>query len=61
LHWMLQRRGLHSRLHYGVGRSAGDLRAHVWVSCAGRNVIGGEIAHDFTCLATYPSEGVAPQ
>ena len=53
VHVMLRRRGIPSHLHYGVSHSDG-LKAHVWVSAAGRDVIGGEEAVGFTCLATYP-------
>lgn len=57
IHWMLRRRGIASRLHYGVtNRSEKGLAAHVWVTHRGEPVIGGEVAEDFTCLATYPSE-----
>jgi hypothetical protein len=41
-HWMLRRRGVRSRLHYGI-RPAGDrLSAHVWVEAHGQVVIGEE-------------------
>jgi hypothetical protein len=53
VHVMLRRRGVRSHLHYGVSQADG-LKAHVWVSAAGRDVIGGEEAAGFTCLATYP-------
>lgn len=54
-HWMLRRRGIASLLHYGVGRLESDrLAAHVWVSVGGRDVIGGEEAPKFACLATFP-------
>ncbi len=53
VHAMLRRRGVPSHLHYGVSQADG-LKAHVWVSAAGRDVIGGEEAAGFTCLATYP-------
>jgi hypothetical protein len=54
-HVMLRRRGIGSFLHYGVSQTRPEgLKAHVWVSVAGRDVIGGEEAADFTCLATYP-------
>jgi hypothetical protein len=57
LHWMLGRRGIASVLHYGVAREAeGVLKAHVWVSVAGRPVIGGEEAAGFACVATFPSQ-----
>lgn len=53
VHAMLRRRGIGSFLHYGVAQ-ADSLKAHVWVSAAGRDVIGGEEAAGFTRLATYP-------
>lgn len=55
VHLMLRRRGIASLLHYGVAQGKEEgLRAHVWVSVAGRDVIGGEEAAGFACLATYP-------
>ena len=54
VHVMLRRRGIASYLHYGVSQSDG-LKAHVWVSAVGRDVIGGDEAAAFTRLATYPS------
>lgn len=55
LHWMLRRRGIASRLHYGVDRHAEQgLRAHVWVSVDGEIVMGGDVAHEFVCLAVFP-------
>jgi hypothetical protein len=57
LHWMLRRRGVASVLHYGVAKEEGaGLKAHVWVSVAGRPVIGGEEAGGFACLATFPPQ-----
>jgi hypothetical protein len=53
VHVMLRRRGIASHLHYGVSQADG-LKAHVWVSVAERDVIGGDEAAGFTCLATYP-------
>ncbi|HZF42602.1 MAG TPA: lasso peptide biosynthesis B2 protein [Sphingomonadaceae bacterium] len=58
--WMLRRRGIDSRLHYGVDHSAEHgLRAHVWVSVNGEIVIGGDVAHEFTCLATFPAQSAS--
>jgi len=55
VHRMLRRRGVASVLHYGVARdSAGELLAHVWVTVAGRPVIGGEEAPRFACVARFP-------
>lgn len=57
LHLMLRRRGVASRLHYGVGKDEhGALAAHVWISVGGETVLGGEVAGRFSCLATYPRE-----
>jgi hypothetical protein len=54
-HRMLRRRGLPSILHYGVAQEpASGLKAHVWVSLDGVDVIGGEEAAKFSCLATFP-------
>lgn len=51
-HWMLRRRGVDSRFHYGV-RNVGGMSAHVWVSVGGRTVIG-ESADPHACVAVYP-------
>lgn len=61
-HAMMRRRGIGTLLHYGVAQSNEEgLRAHVWVSHGGVNFVGGDVAHEFTCLATYPSEAKQPQ
>src|SRR5687767_1530461 len=55
LQWMLRRRGIDARLHYGVGKEgAGSLLAHVWVSAGGGIVIGGEDAPAVRAVAVYP-------
>ena len=55
LQWMLRRRGIDARLHYGIARDeAGDLEAHVWVAADDRVVIGGAEAPRFKCVATFP-------
>ncbi len=51
-HAMLRRRGLQSVLYYGAA-GAGGLRAHVWVRCAGVDVVGGDEAPDFAFLARF--------
>lgn len=53
-HWMLRRRGLPSRLHYGVGQEGEVLKAHVWVTLEGAAVIGGAEAERYACVATFP-------
>jgi hypothetical protein len=54
VHLMLRRRGIGSLLHYGVRQGADGLKAHVWVTLGGADVIGGPEAQGFACLATYP-------
>jgi hypothetical protein len=57
-HWMLQRRGIKSRLHYGVSPTGeAGLSAHVWISVGGRLWMGGEEAPRFECLAIFPETG----
>lgn len=56
VHLMLRRRGVASVLHYGVAQRRVDgIAAHVWVSVGARDVIGGNEAHRFTCLASFPT------
>lgn len=55
LQWMLRRRGIDARLHYGIGHDeGGELQAHVWVAAGDRVVIGGAEAPRFKCVATFP-------
>ena len=55
LQWMLRRRGVDARLHYGIAKDeGGELQAHVWVAAGGAVVIGGAEAPRFKCVATYP-------
>lgn len=55
LQWMLRRRGVDARLHYGVARDqAGGIEAHVWVAAGDRVVIGGDEAERFPRVATFP-------
>lgn len=59
LHRLLRRRGIRTRLHYGVAPGGeGPLKAHVWVTHDGVAVIGGAEAQDYTCLATFPAASV---
>ncbi len=52
--WMLRRRGLDSRFHYGLSQAGSILSAHVWVSLDGSIVVGEEEAARFTCVAEFP-------
>jgi hypothetical protein len=55
LQWMLRRRGVDARLHYGIAKDEiGELQAHVWVAAGGSVVIGGAEAPRFKCVATFP-------
>jgi len=56
LQWMLRRRGVDARLHYGIGKDdAGALCAHVWVSAGETLLTGGEQVPQVRMVATYPS------
>ncbi|MGI8771658.1 MAG: lasso peptide biosynthesis B2 protein [Acidobacteriaceae bacterium] len=60
-HAMLRRRGIPSRLHYGVRRSAdGQLRAHTWLEAGGRTILGGETSTLFSRLHAWSSEDPWP-
>lgn len=55
LQWMLRRRGVDARLHYGIARDeVGELQAHVWVAAGGALLIGGADAPRFRRVATFP-------
>jgi hypothetical protein len=56
LHWMMRRRNVETILHYGVARQPEKgLTAHVWISFKGSDVMGGEVADQFACVASFPS------
>ena len=53
--WMLRRRGIDARLHYGLTNDVQeDLRAHVWVDACGQTFVGAEEAADYVRVATFP-------
>jgi hypothetical protein len=53
--WMLRRRGIDARLHYGLAKDDETaLRAHVWVDALGETLVGGEEAADYIRVATFP-------
>ena len=53
--WMLRRRGIDARLHYGLATDAESaLMAHVWVDASGEILVGGEEAADYVRVATFP-------
>jgi hypothetical protein len=51
---MLAREGAASTLCFGVGRGGGgnEFRAHAWLECAGRVVVGGD--EDLSRFAPLP-------
>ena len=54
---MLRRRGIPSVLYYGAAQDeSSGLRTHVWVRDGKVDVIGGEVAHHFAILATFPPQ-----
>ncbi len=54
-HLMLRRRGWQPTLCYGArSDGAAGPSAHVWVRLDGRDVVGGEEAHRYALLATFP-------
>jgi hypothetical protein len=58
--WMMRRRGMDARLHYGIGHGpARDLEAHVWVTVDRRVMVGGEEARRFNEVAVFPESGAA--
>ena len=61
LQWMLRRRGIDARLHYGIGYADDgaplpdrDLAAHVWIVVDDEIVLGAESAAGFKSVAVYP-------
>ena len=53
--WMLRRRGIDARLHYGLTNDHEKvLRAHVWVDALGETLVGGDEAGDYVRVATFP-------
>ena len=57
-YWMLHRRGVASTLYYGVSKGTDDqLAAHVWVRAAAIDVVGCDIAGDYSELIRFPAAG----
>jgi hypothetical protein len=53
--WMLRRRGIDARLHYGLTNDHEKaLKAHVWVDAMGETLVGGDEAGDYVRVATFP-------
>lgn len=58
---LLRRAGFDARLHYGARHNpeTGRLEARVWVSHAGKLIIGAEQATGFAELAVYPESVIS--
>ena len=53
--WMLSRRLIPSRLHYGIAKGGDQkLIAHVWLEAGQLEVVGCDNKDDFTELASFP-------
>jgi len=48
--FLLGRHGIESTLRLGVMRAAGEFRAHAWVECRGRVVVGGDESPNVYCM-----------
>ena len=58
LEFILLRHGFPAELRLGVCRDLnGVVRAHAWVDCEGRTVIGGADLENYTLLTTLKGEG----
>lgn len=55
---MLRRRGIPATLHYGVAMDEGKVRAHVWLSAIGVEVVGYVNKSDFKLIATFPEQAI---
>jgi hypothetical protein len=56
LHWMMNRRGIPTKLNYGVARQKEKgVAAHVWISFGDTIIMGGETAGEFAQVASFPS------
>jgi hypothetical protein len=53
-HWLLRRRGLPSRLHYGIRKDTSAVKAHVWVTLNGEVVIGETHIDPHAPVACFP-------
>jgi hypothetical protein len=50
---LLHHRGIQTQLYYGAARKAGVLVTHTWLQVGEKNIVGGEVAHEFSVLQTY--------
>ena len=50
---LLRRRGLAARVVVGVRRDHGDFRAHAWLMCGSKTILGGAGAEGYRELASF--------
>jgi hypothetical protein len=53
-HWMLRRRGMPAKLHYGIRNGVERLSAHVWVTVEGAAVVGEEHEDPHAPVVCFP-------
>lgn len=54
-HWMLARRGVPSRIRFGVRAGAPGLSSHAWLICGGEPVLGEAAGVDYQPVFEYPA------
>lgn len=54
-HWLLRRRGLASRFHYGIWKDPSIMKAHVWVTLGDEVVIGERHIDPHVPVASFPA------
>lgn len=55
-HWMLGRRGIPSRICFGVKRGTDGLCSHAWLLNGNQVLLGGESASEFSLVAEFPAQ-----
>jgi hypothetical protein len=53
-HWMLGRRGISSRIGFGVRRGPKGLCSHAWLVCGNETLLGGECESEFSLVGEFP-------
>lgn len=53
-HWMLARRGMASRIRFGVKRGPHGLCSHAWLVDAGARPLGADDASGYCLVAEFP-------
>ncbi len=54
---MLRRRGVPAAVSFGLKKGeGGNLLAHAWLTTRGVVLTGGDVAHEYTKVATFPRD-----